>query len=346
MNVGVPFSSLRLWARVQDSVLKTIHVHHKSLTEKTFSIPGQVGLRVQTYGLPAAVAEALDGSLGVDPDCEWIHHDDGGLAGVTVDSASAWDVVLVGGEEILLRGLDWLENLVRMTPDQPIMVVVSESGSDLVGRVLEAGATECLLESEVTAGMVKEAIRDAITQKGIEKEVRALSAVPSNVTVNDRLTGLISSRMAEEFLETEFRSAARGDRDVACLLIHIDGIDGIAESYGAAFTNVVLREVGTSLKRSVRHADLLSRLNGAEFLIVLPGANVVQAVRRGRQIAQSMMGKEVVIFDETIPLVVRIGVASRKTSNASGPDVLIDLARKALDGPAENQDGLPVSVWT
>jgi diguanylate cyclase (GGDEF)-like protein len=291
------------------------------------------------------VAEALEGSLSGDPECECIRHDEDGSASDRWNAATGWDVVFVGGDEILLRGYDWLENLSRMTPDQPIIVVVAESGSDIVGKVLEAGATECLLESEIRTGFLKEAIREAITQKGIEKEVRLLSSLPANAPVTDRLTGLMSSEMAEEFLDTEFRSAARGDRDIACLLVQAVGIDEMGESFGTAFSNAALREVGASLKRLVRHADVLSRISGSEFLVVLPGANVTQAFRRGRQIVQSLMGQDLVIFDQTVPLAVRVGVTSRKTSNASRPWELVEFARQALDHIAENEDGLPVSVW-
>jgi PleD family two-component response regulator len=169
----------------------------------------------------------------------------------------------VGDTEVLARGYDWLENLVRTAPDDPIIVIVAEPSFGLVERVLEAGAAECLLESEVRTAYLREAIREAIAHKGIEKEVRALSASPSNAPVNDRLTGLMSSEMAGEFLEAEFRSAARGNRDVACLLVQAVGLDEISESYGTAFANVALREMGKSLKRLVRHADVLSRLSGA-----------------------------------------------------------------------------------
>jgi diguanylate cyclase (GGDEF)-like protein len=295
--------------------------------------------------LPPKVAEALEGSLSGDPECEWVRHDEGGSASDQWNTATGWDVVFVGGDEILLRGYDWLENLSRMTPDQPIIVVVAESGSDVVGKVLEAGATECLLECEVGTGFLKEAIREAMTQKGIEKEVRVLSSLPMNAPVNDRLTGLMSSEMAEEFLDTEFRSAVRGNRDIACLLVQAAGIDEIGELFGTAFSNIALREVGESLKGLVRHADVLSRLSGAEFVVVLPGANVAQAVRRGRQIVQSLMRRDIVVFDQTVPLRVRVGVTSRKNSNASRPWELVEFARQALNGIAENEDGSPVSVW-
>jgi diguanylate cyclase (GGDEF)-like protein len=64
---------------------------------------------------------------------------------------------------------------------------------------------------------------------------------------------------------------------LAFLFIDLDGFKQINDSFGHAAGDDVLQRVGARLGSSLRHTDLLARVGGDEFAVILPDAGAVRA---------------------------------------------------------------------
>jgi diguanylate cyclase (GGDEF)-like protein len=93
----------------------------------------------------------------------------------------------------------------------------------------------------------------------------------------DALTQLPNKRSLESAIA---RDLARADRDktwLSLVVVDVDHFKRVNDSYGHATGDVVLQAVGKTLVRHLRAGDLAGRYGGEEFLLVLPGSNMIGA---------------------------------------------------------------------
>lgn len=90
---------------------------------------------------------------------------------------------------------------------------------------------------------------------------------------NDHLTGLLNRR---GFLERSEKVLARSRRDgsrLACLVLDIDFFKKINDAHGHSTGDEVIRQFAAVLKRGCRPGDVLGRLGGEEFCVLLPSTD-------------------------------------------------------------------------
>ncbi|MGY1839444.1 MULTISPECIES: diguanylate cyclase domain-containing protein [unclassified Modestobacter] len=88
---------------------------------------------------------------------------------------------------------------------------------------------------------------------------------------HDELTGLPNRSHLLEHLDLELRRAQRGGTSVAAVLIDLNGFKAINDRFGHAVGDAALVGAASRLRGAIRAGDLLGRLGGDEFLVVLAG---------------------------------------------------------------------------
>jgi diguanylate cyclase (GGDEF)-like protein len=86
----------------------------------------------------------------------------------------------------------------------------------------------------------------------------------------DTLTDLYNREFGERRLEEEVSRARRQSRPLAVLRMDLGGIDKIDDQLGSASADCATKLFAQHLRRELRNSDVAVRLNGAEFLVVLP----------------------------------------------------------------------------
>jgi diguanylate cyclase (GGDEF)-like protein len=96
----------------------------------------------------------------------------------------------------------------------------------------------------------------------------------------DSLTGLFNLRMFNEVWQREHASCEKGHGIYALLMIDMDRLKDINDSFGHDGGNSAILLVAQCLQRSIRGTDTAGRLGGDEFAVLLPGASpdVAEAV--------------------------------------------------------------------
>ena len=93
----------------------------------------------------------------------------------------------------------------------------------------------------------------------------------------DSLTGLPNLNLAKDRLSVAISQADRYQRKVAVLIINIDNFKTINHSLGSNGGELLLMEVGKRLSACLRDEDTVARLEGEEFLLILPGTRQQQS---------------------------------------------------------------------
>ena len=95
----------------------------------------------------------------------------------------------------------------------------------------------------------------------------------------DELTGLLNRRSLEPRLAEVSQQAAMTGQPVSLVTGDLDNFKGINDKWGHAVGDLVLAQAADAMRRALRTFELLYRIGGEEFLLVLPGANEHDALR-------------------------------------------------------------------
>lgn len=138
-------------------------------------------------------------------------------------------------------------------------------------RHLKYDFTPDLDDSGAVVGFYSMVI-DITDAKAVEARLSALARV-------DSLTGLPNRNHLYERLDEALARSRRGGLPTACLYLDIDHFKSINDTLGHAGGDEVLRQFGKRLRSCVRETDLVARLAGDEFVIVLEGLDQPDAAR-------------------------------------------------------------------
>ena len=105
---------------------------------------------------------------------------------------------------------------------------------------------------------------------------------------SDELTGCLSRRAALARLSEELARAQRSRSRVSCLMLDIDNLKQINDTFGHLEGDRVLREAGASMRGELRAYDVAARYGGDEFLAVLPATEEREAVQTGTRMAAAV----------------------------------------------------------
>ncbi len=165
-------------------------------------------------------------------------------------------------------------------------------------------------------------MHDLSVLKEKEEALRLLS-------ITDPLTGAYNRRHFVEFAEAEVARSARHGRPLALLALDIDHFKAINDTFGHCGGDEALRAFTAACRGSLRVSDMLGRLGGEEFAVLLPETGTDGALTVAEHLRSVVEDMAVPHGGTTIRLTVSIGVA-RFSPDEPCIDSLLSRADKAL----------------
>lgn len=136
---------------------------------------------------------------------------------------------------------------------------------DATKRYIEASVS-LKKDSQGNPSGFKGIIRDITERKRIEQELNHLAT-------HDALTGLPNRMMFSQLLDHAIQSAHRNKKQLAVLFVDLDRFKVINDSLGHEAGDKLLKEMALRLKQSLRTVDVVGRLGGDEFIILVEDFN-------------------------------------------------------------------------
>ena len=161
-------------------------------------------------------------------------------------------------------------------------------------------------------------------------ERRALQQALEHQAQTDSLTGLSNRRHFLELAEKELARAKRYDKLLSVLMFDLDKFKTINDTHGHQTGDSVLRMVGEVCRMTVREVDIVGRLGGEEFAILLPESDAKQATEVAERLRQNIASAVIPLEQGgKMSFTASIGSSTLTAANAN-VDKLLELADKAM----------------
>jgi diguanylate cyclase (GGDEF)-like protein len=123
--------------------------------------------------------------------------------------------------------------------------------------------------------------------------------------VHDSLTGIFNKGYFSEYLQYEIARAIRKQMPFSLIMLDIDHFKLVNDTYGHRRGDYALKTLAEVVRKSKRNADVLARIGGEEFILLLPDTRLSDASRLAERVRKSV---EDFPFEEIGKLTVSLGV--------------------------------------
>lgn len=146
----------------------------------------------------------------------------------------------------------------------------------------------------------------------------------------DFLTGLSNRRYFMELAETELARSERYGRPLSVFMLDIDHFKRINDIYGHQTGDEVLKHLSDIMQNTLRELDIVGRIGGEEFAVILPETVIQNAVKIAERLREKISAYAITL-DSGLPLhfTVSIGVAALGAEKVN-IDTLLNFADEAL----------------
>jgi two-component system cell cycle response regulator len=227
-----------------------------------------------------------------------------------------------------LRLCSQLRSLER-TRSLPILIVAEVDDRARVLRGLDLGVNDYLVRP-IDSHELLARVRTQLRRKRYVDQLRDKVQHSIELALVDPLTGLNNRRFLENHLATVLEAARARSKPVSLMILDIDHFKRVNDSYGHDCGDEVLKAFADRMRRIIRGGDLLCRLGGEEFVIVMPNVSLDTASRIAER-ARAAVEEELFVVDAAgcaIPVTVSIGLAQSRSE--AGADELYRRADQAL----------------
>ncbi len=180
----------------------------------------------------------------------------------------------------------------------------------------------------------------AINERGRAEQhatdLEALAAI-------DWLTGVYNRRQFETLARAELARSQRYVRPLTVLMMDIDHFKDVNDRYGHAVGDRVLQDLATVCLAIKRDADVVARIGGEEFALLLPETTEAAAAQFAERLRQQIRICAPVVEGKRLAITVSIGIAGA-TLKTSGTESLLNSADQALYN-AKHSGRDRVVVW-
>lgn len=159
----------------------------------------------------------------------------------------------------------------------------------------------------------------------------------------DHLTGLVNRRAFFEAADLEVQRWQRQPRPLSIVMVDADHFKGINDAHGHAVGDAVLRHLAAGLSATFRPLDVVARIGGEEFLVLLPDTTLDGACAVASRLCQRIAEQAVEVDGRSIRYTVSAGVATMDDAVAGVADLLkrADTAMYAAKARGRNR----VECW-
>ena len=211
----------------------------------------------------------------------------------------------------------------------PILTIADLEDRPKILRGLDLGVNDYLVRP-IDRNELIARVRTQVRRKRYAESLRNNVEQAIEMAVVDALTGLNNRRYFDMNLASLLDQAAQEAKPLSLLVLDIDFFKKVNDTYGHDAGDEILRALAGRIRRAVRSVDLVCRLGGEEFVIVMPETSIDVASRVAERVRRAVEAEPFNVKEGqmAVPVTISIGIADRGSD--ANPDFIYKSADKAL----------------
>lgn len=175
-------------------------------------------------------------------------------------------------------------------------------------------------------------LRDISLRKQVELKLRDANGALEALAVTDPLTRLANRRRFDQYLSTEWRRAMRDQNPLSLLFLDADWFKSYNDTYGHPRGDGCLKQIAESAMDVVtRSTDLVARIGGEEFAVILPNTPNAGALELAEEICEALRSRRLRHSSNPLGYVtISAGCATMTPSLGQQSAVLVQKADDAM----------------
>jgi len=141
-------------------------------------------------------------------------------------------------------------------------------------------------------------------------ETENLKAHLKTLAMTDELTSVFNRRAFMDSLKKELSKSSRAESQLSLLAIDLDHFKNINDSYGHSAGDAVLKHFTRLVEETIRAGDVLGRLGGEEFAVILPNTNIDIAFVMAERLRSTIESTSAVYKEHFIKFTISIGIST------------------------------------
>lgn len=150
------------------------------------------------------------------------------------------------------------------------------------------------------------------------------------LTLIDPLTGLYNRRYFESYIKQALSSSKT---DLVLIMLDVDRFKQFNDTYGHLCGDLALKHLSKVVKKSIRTSDILVRMGGEEFAILIPKTLVRECFDIAQKVRKNVEDSNFIYKGKSIPITISLGIAEY---NGKTIPEFIECADNALYEAKEN----------
>ncbi|MDP2206072.1 MAG: PleD family two-component system response regulator [Alphaproteobacteria bacterium] len=322
-----PVNDVALMARVRSLVRLKMTVDEWRIRENTANQFGFVGNKGTFLAEPSEKARVMiieDKNFESEKFIETLKRDDdeivavrGGDQAMEMAQQSDFDIILVSLNLQAEDGLRLCSHLrsSERTRAVPILMVAEEADMKRIAQGLEIGAHDYILRP-VDRNELLARVRTQIRRKRYQDRLRSNYEQSLSLALTDSLTGLFNRRYLMVHLEKLLNKNKESNKSLCALMMDIDHFKKINDTYGHQAGDDVLKIFAERVSQRLRSFDLVARLGGEEFVVVLPDISQDMAFQVAERLRKGICNTKFEVSGPNGPIDVSVSIGAAMIAGA------------------------------
>ncbi|MFQ5943536.1 MAG: diguanylate cyclase [Anaerolineales bacterium] len=215
-------------------------------------------------------------------------------------------------------GLEVIQKAQEEDPEIHAIILTASATVETAIEALRSGVYDYLTKPLESLADFEITVSRALEHANLIRENERLFKEVQRLAVTDGLTGLFNRHKLDEALANEFERARRYKRPLSVVMIDMDGLKTINDTYGHPAGDAALKLVADVIRSQIRRVDMPARFGGDEFVVLLPEVELELAVKIAERICTKIRPSE----GHEDMFTVSGGVAQLSDEHASTEDFL------------------------
>ena len=170
-----------------------------------------------------------------------------------------------------MSGLEFIDELRHLDSKRSsaLIMMTGQGDESVAAESIKRNIDAYLIKNEINEKIIISSIEHAINAKELQQHILEQNFQLEILVNEDPLTSLFNRSAFENQAGKALSQASRHDRKVGFLLIDIDNFKAVNDSYGHDVGDRVLQYVSKKMRFRTRKEDILARIGGDEFMLIL-----------------------------------------------------------------------------